>query len=180
MDFPAEHVPLKLTDDGRVVIPIYDQWNNKRGEVVRQCKPYNSWHPKAMSYYDVDYDGMSWFTACAVDNPPKVPVVCLVEDQLSAARLSTHGVTGVALLGTRLTTDRVRTMRRWVAARALDDPQRRSPPVYFALDADAYLEAVKQARFLYNQLDIRVLRLFHDVKDMEDEELANFLRVLSV
>lgn len=167
----------KLTEDGRVLLPVLDRHGQKRGEVVRQCKPYDTWRPKAMSYYDVDYDGMAWFFP---SNEPIVtayyngiPPLCVVEDQLSAMRLASKGVIGVALLGTVLTSSKVATLRGWSS-------EHEGRPVHIALDADAYMQSVAQAKRLYNQLDMRVHRIFHDVKDMDDDELLNFLRVLGV
>jgi hypothetical protein len=161
---------VKRTVEGRAVIAINDRYRQKRGEIVRQCKPYDMWRPKSLSYYDVDYDGMAWFFPGYSKYPQPL---CLVEDPLSAMRLASKGVIGVALLGTVLNSSKVATLRGWSS-------EHEGAPIHLALDADAYMQSVAQAKRLYNQLDMRVHRIFHDVKDMDDDELLNFLRVLGV
>ena len=84
--------------------------------------------------------------------------------------LAQWGVTGVALLGVSVTPQKILDIKRggdWYS-------------INLALDADAYLSAVRQAPVLSRALNIRILRIYNDVKHMENKELGNFLRVLGV
>lgn len=170
LNFYDTALPIRVTPDGRAIIPILDREGMRRGDIVRQPKPYSDRYPKSLSLYDEGYDGMAWFYPA--DSYAEQPL-CLVEDPISAMRLAAHGVIGVALLGTLVTADRATALRLW--SRDND-----GLPVHLALDADAYLFAIKQLKRLYNQLDIRVHSIFHDIKDMDSEELLNFLGVLGV
>ena len=156
---------VRLSEDGRLVIPICDQSGRRKGDCIRQLKPYNTRIPKALTLAEEGYDGMGWYDPKFTEDRG---VTCVVEDAISAMRLAVHGVTGVALLGTRITEDRVKAFIEW------------GQPINLALDADAHMAAVRQAINLRNRLDIRVHRLYHDVKDMDEKELLNFLGVLGV
>jgi hypothetical protein len=170
LNFYNTDLPIRITPDGRAIIPILDREGIRRGDIIRQAKPYSDDYPKSLSLYDEGYDGMAWFYPA--DSKAEQPL-CLVEDPISAMRLAASGVIGVALLGTLVTADRVTTLRQW--ARDND-----GLPIHLALDADAYLFAIRQLKRLYNQLDIRVHSIFYDIKDMDSEELLNFLGVLGV
>jgi hypothetical protein len=167
LNFYDTDVPLRVTDDGRVVIPILDSSGVRRGDVVRQDKPYDKSKPKALSLFEAEYDGMSWFYPLYESHPSK-EIICLVEDSLSAMRLAQRGIVGVALLGVSLDERKVATL---VA---------RGGVVHLALDADAHLVAVRQAQRLRNRLDLRVHRLYHDVKDMSRPDLRKFIEELEL
>ena len=162
--FP-DWVMLRMTDDGRLVIPILDHNGARRGDIVRQGKPYDSDKPKALTYHAQGYSGLAWFIPPNVSNPP----LCVVEDAASAARLAKHGVAGVALLGVFLTQVKLNHILEW----------RRNAPVNIALDADAYRIAVGAAIRLQGQVDLRVHRIFDDVKDMDDGSLALLIASLA-
>lgn len=156
-------IGMRMTDDGRLLIPMCDGEGVRRGDLVRQAKPYDPSKPKQLSFFDpTEYNGMAWFF------PEGEPyALCLVEDPLSAIRLSLHDVIGVSLNGVHLTAERVRAIR--TAWRG---------PIYLALDADATQTALRAARKWRGVADIRTKVLFNDVKDMAHEELVNFLATL--
>jgi hypothetical protein len=160
-------VQLRVTEDGRLVIPILDAEGVRRGDVVRQGKPYDMSRPKSLTYCDEDYSGLAWFM------PELVTIwtpLCLVEDPISAARLASNDVVGVAILGVYLTRPKLTDIRNWAEGM----------PIHLALDADAHAVAVRQAIRHRNRVDLRVHKLYHDVKDMDTDELGNFLRELAV
>jgi len=169
MNFFDTPLAIRVTGDGRAVIPILDRVGVRRGDIVRQPKPYDDTKPKSLSLFEEGYSGIAWFVPESEDAHTQL---CCVEDPLSAMRLAKHGVIGVALLGTRITMPKLRDLRRWTR-----DSEH---PINLALDADAHMQAVKQARQLRNVADIRVHRIYDDVKDMDSNELRNFLGVLGV
>lgn len=168
---------VRLTKDDRLVIPVYDHLGARRGDVVRQLKPYRDGLPKSITLTEPDYCGLAWFFPQELSTPyggeslpPEDFPICVVEDPLSAMRLATHGVVGIALLGAALTTNKTDYIRKVCG----------NLPVNLALDADAYLFSIKQVRRLYNVLNLRVHRLFNDIKDMDVKSLGNFLGDLVV
>jgi len=154
---------FNMTEDSRIIIPIFDRQGGRRGDCVRQLKPYNKALPKALSLYEEGYDGMSWYRPTT-----KCLEMCVVEDAISAIRLACNGVVGVALLGTGLNAVRLRELR----AEGL--------PINLALDADATLSAVRMARKFSSISKLHVHRIFKDIKDMNHDDLWNFLDELVV
>jgi hypothetical protein len=156
----------RLSEDNRLVIPIRDAYGLRKGDILRQLKPYNDYQPKSVSLYEEGYSGMAWFRS---DDTPST-MVCVVEDPLSAARLAYEGVMAVALLGTHITWDRIREISEVIGPGV----------VHIALDADACAQSVRLARVYRNVVDMRVHRIYNDIKDMDCNELLNFLAVLGV
>jgi hypothetical protein len=115
------------------------------------------WSTKALTYLEGDDEPcLSWYGS------PDLTVV-LVEDQLSAMRLSSfyEHLSVCALLGTSLNAAKVREI-------AAQRPTR----VWIALDADATGQAFAMARKWNPGFDsLRVCVLSKDIKDMSDDEI---------
>lgn len=90
------------------------------------------------------------------------PVAVLVEDCASAACVS-HLVTGVAMLGTSLLKEHIVQLKRF-------------DTVYVALDKDATKLGLKTVQTLKPHLDVRMLILEDDLKNMEKGKLDEFIR----
>jgi DNA primase len=101
---------------------------------------------------------MAWY--------PKVgsKSLIVVEDQFSAIRAADY-CTAVALLGTNLNEERAYALRKF------------SPGYqrYLALDQDAFDKAVKLTVQYRGLLGLRLLTLDKDLKDLTNEELAEFM-----
>lgn len=169
---PYATVPLRLTEDNRLVIPMLDRRGVRWGDIVRQLKPYTSDMPKSLSLYDHDaYDGMAWFMPKSTDSCDlSTSPVVVVEDALSAMRLASAGCIGIALVGVHITPER---------AYALSKLKGRH--INLVLDADAYRSvAIRHAIHYASLITFVVHRIFHDVKDMDDEEFGNFMGTLVV
>lgn len=162
------HIRCQLTDDGRIVIPIFDRTGNRRGDSVRQLKPYNTDMPKSLSLYEEEYSGMAWFRPETMYDGEGSTALVVVEDPLSAMRMAYLGYTGVALMGTGISYTRLRELSA------------ENRPINLALDADAVLTAVRHARKYSSISRLHVHPIYHDVKDMNLQELRNFLGNLVV
>jgi hypothetical protein len=160
---------LNFTPEGDVIIPILNSSDERMGDVVRQRKPYDDSRAKSLSLYEEEYSGLAWFRPPGLGDVGNV--MCLVEDPISAMRLATHGVVGISLLGTSVNPRRLREVLEFDSWKT---------GINLALDADAHASAVRYMKSYGNRVDLRVHRLFHDVKDMDSNELLNFLRVLGV
>lgn len=163
-DYVPSNVQCLLTERGDILIPIKDRLGRRRGDCVRQTKPYDTSRPKALSLYEEGYDGMSWFFP--VD--AKDAALIVVEDPLSAMRLAEAGHIGVALMGTTITRERIRHLMK------------ETRPINLALDADATATAVRAMRRHMVTTRLHVHVLYNDIKDMSSEELLNFLTVVVV
>lgn len=141
------------TEQGeRLVIPIKDYYGEVTGSVLRA---FNGALPKAKTH--TEQGAIAWFT-----NPATTSCI-IVEDCLSAIRASDY-LTSVALLGTNFNDN----MAQEIADAGLS-------PVYMALDADAYNKAVKYVMKHRSSLNMRLLRLAKDIKDMTTDELSSLM-----
>jgi DNA primase len=102
-------------------------------------------------------------------NGSKYPFICgskpfaiLVEDCASACAVSKCAV-GVALLGTNLLPEHIKTLTKF---------QR----VYVALDKDATDKAVDMVRVLNNHVPTKLMILRTDLKNMDRDERDDFIR----
>ena len=89
-------------------------------------------------------------------------IAVLVEDCASASCVS-HMVTGVAMLGTSILKDHIEQLKKYSA-------------VYVALDKDATQLALKTVQTLKPSLNVRMLILEQDLKNMEGERRDDFIR----
>lgn len=136
----------------RVVIPVYNQWGELEGSVLRSESGAS---PKALSYTEED--------AIAVFSHPSSRKVIVVEDAYSALRASKY-MTGVALLGTHLNVERVEAIK-----------DIRAEQVKLALDADMAHKTIKYVRQYRNVLPMHPVLLSKDLKNMNEEELVGAL-----
>lgn len=90
------------------------------------------------------------------------PTAVLVEDCASAACVS-HLVTGVAMLGTSLLKEHIVQLKKF-------------DTVYVALDKDATKLGLKTVQTLKPHLDVRMLILEEDLKNMEKGKRDEFIR----
>lgn len=180
---PLSRVVKRAPAEGRYVLPIFDPYGHERGLVLRvpwagapltatrpvpKADTYRSEQGPCQSFYEV--------ALCApyVSKTHERPVV-LVEDQLSAIKLSAYGYNAVAFLGTPVDhllsyngSDRVSEIARWAKERE----------VIVALDPDATEDAFKFARkwsSAFKQLRVAILD-----KDLKDTDHIHFREVLGV
>lgn len=90
--------------------------------------------------------------------------IVVVEDQLSALRAWQLGHTAISLLGTNFSVPKYEEIARY----AHGQPQ--EPTIHLALDADAITKTLRYALRFGGTL--RPLRLWRDLKDASDEEIA--------
>lgn len=148
------------TDLDRYVMPMYDENMEVRGAVSKLKKWVESSAPKALTFLYEGYNGMSWYrtggTALSED-------LWVVEDGLSAFVLNLHGYDAVSLNGTNLNAERIDVLRKakW--------------KIHLCLDADAIRTAIRHSLRYSSTTDIRVHRLVKDFKDMNEEELIEWM-----
>lgn len=138
---------------GRLYVPVFNWKGLRDGYILRSLTGAK---PKALTF--VKSGSMAWY------HKPESTKVILVEDQLSAIRLSKY-VTSVALLGTHLNPSRIHTV---LSAKATD--------YYLWLDGDAFNLAVQYAIKYKHLIKLHVLKLNRDIKDMDEPELNVLLR----
>lgn len=132
---------IRCSDDNRYVLPIYGPVDQLRGHVLRRpvwdgepsppmADDFPSGYPKTMNYWITpSQPKLAWY-----DSTEQSTVV-IVEDQISAIRISNEGVTSVALLGTNFTPNMALDIQRWGGKRYI-----------LALDPDALTKAVAISR----------------------------------
>lgn len=153
---------ILLTGRGSIMIPIRDWRGTRRGEVIRQLPPYDSSEPKARTYKNNNYSGLSWFLPRQSLKPE---AIVLVEDQLSAMRVAENGHVGVALLGTLVDAPRLREVREYSSCL----------PIVLALDSDMRALQMKYVRHFGDRFGMKAVLLSSDIKDMEQSELDELL-----
>lgn len=138
----------------RLYLPIFKYDGTVIGYVARAL--HKDTKPKTLTYQSEP--SMSWY------HQPSSDTLCIVEDQLSALRLSRY-VGAVALLSTNLSQVRVKE----IAASSYKK-------VFLMLDADAFGKAAKLAMDYKDTLKMILVKLPKDVKNMkEEEELIDLL-----
>lgn len=143
----------------RLCLPIWRPDLRKRGVNYRSL---DGTRPKALTYLEEGEVGLSWY-----QRTRKKGVLVLVEDQLSAIRLSQY-CDSVALLGTNFGSDKVTEVK-----------EQGYRHLYLCLDNDATSTAIKLGIKLRDTLpSLKIIPLNKDIKDMTEEELASFLTLL--
>lgn len=141
---------------GRAYIPINNYLGQTRGFVARDL--YGEQSPKALTMLFRPEDGKSgWYYRSRKD------IVVVVEDCFSAIRLSSY-CTSVFLNGTTISEVDVRDLRTIPHGN-----------IYLCLDRDATRSAIKQALALRGSVNITVVPLEKDIKDMTPPELELFM-----
>lgn len=136
----------------RLVLPVQDAQSNLLGVNLRSL---SNQQPKSKLH--VESGALSWYINRTT------PGVIIVEDQFSAIRASDY-LSSVALLGTHFNEDNAYYIKKHARG-----------PVYLALDADAWNQAVRLVVLHRSILPMRLVKLPKDLKDMGDEELNSFM-----
>lgn len=136
----------------RVVLPVKDWQGELLGAVLRS---ESGALPKAKSHTEEDA------VACYVNYSSSDCII--VEDCYSALRASEY-MNAVALLGTNLNDSRVRNIK-----------QQQFRSVYLALDADVYDKVIRYAQQYRSLLRMIPVKLEQDLKNMNVEELKEFM-----
>lgn len=139
-------------DTDRLVLPVQDAQSNLLGVNLRSL---SNQQPKSKLH--VESGALSWYINRTT------PGVIIVEDQFSAIRASDY-LSSVALLGTHFNEDNAYYIKKHARG-----------PVYLALDADAWNQAVRLVVQHRGILPMRLVKLPKDLKDMGDEELNSFM-----
>lgn len=164
---------IKVTDDDRYAFPIWGPRDEYRGVVLRRpiWKDYGvkcprtdryagSEMPKAVSYFEHNCKTkLAWYHSTDEDT------VVLVEDQVSAMRISSEGVTAVAMLGTNFTQEFVLDVQKW----------HKTAKWHICLDPDANMKAIQIANRWRGVFPngLRVLMLPSDPKDYQGNLLKD-------
>lgn len=158
VDTWTEHGWRSAVTGDWLVMPIRDCFGREIGHVTRSLlsKP-----KRVLTYKATDRSFMDWWLTEST-----APVV-VVEDALSACRLSGLGYNSVALLGTGMSRDDARELTRGAEGRE----------IYLALDRDAFGKALQLAdRHRHLVRFSQVLCLNEDLKDVDnDDEIYRIL-----
>lgn len=136
-----------------LVMPIRDHYGRERGHITRTVyedkKRVYTYKATAQPFLDW------WFTELNT-----APVV-VVEDALSACRLSGLGYNAVALLGTGMSQADAREIAQVAGSR----------PIYLALDRDAFQTALKlRQRHLTILTFTKIICLDEDIKNVDSDD----------
>ncbi len=159
----------------RLVVPVLRPDGSNGGLVARAIEPTDE--PKSLTY--IPRSGcMSWFrTAVSAPSPKSESPASLyvagsissqiwvVEDQFSAMRLWQESCVAVALLGTHLNHER-----------AIEISSVNPDRVIIALDKDATAKAVGYAQQFRYALNLQVVALSQDIKDLDEESLKELIK----
>lgn len=133
------------TPDCRLIMPVRDRYGRELGHVTRTFTS-----PKrVMTYKATDRPWLDYWLG-SMDR------LVVVEDQISACRLASVGLSAVALMGTNMSTDQARDM---AAARF--------GRVYLALDRDAFIKSLKLVSRHAHIVPLLPVCLEEDVKNMQ-------------
>lgn len=162
---------FRTTFDRRIYMPIFDSNRLNRGGAVRKYKELYQGRrefssiPKTLNYFTPESDNIcaSWYFKLR-SRLKNSNVLVVVEDIVSAIRL-TDFVDSVSLMGTALSDEKQREIRRKGYDR-----------IVLALDEDATMKALrtKKACSLYLP-NLEVMPLARDIKEMNPEELEDKL-----
>ena len=159
--FVHKYIKAADADGNKVYFPMFDAKGVEHGVIVKQSLPGR---PKSLTHkYEghEDYSGMSWYTNPALR--AETDSVFAVEDCVSALAILRHGHQAVSLNGTLLNDARMYELAKYGGR------------VILCLDADATNKAIALKNKYMGSHDIVVRRLMRDPKDMEVDELRNFL-----
>jgi hypothetical protein len=138
-----------FSDEERIGLPVFSPEGIETGWTLRSI----SKSPKYLPLYDPDYKLGSWYGSPS-------GTILLVEDQLSAAKYNdVTGATAVALLGC--------TLPQQLAVYLSDN--RLSAAL--ALDRDALHKDAKAYLKYRSILDMRIVTIRDDVKNLNDDEV---------
>lgn len=145
---------------GRICFPIYGPDLRQRGACYRS---YTGGTPKTLTSLNTsDSIAMSWYI-----RKRKSPILVIVEDQVSAIRLSSF-YDSVALLSTNLSPAKIKEIG-----------EKDYKKVVLCLDNDATALAVKLTVTLRSKIkNLQMVGLAKDVKDMNQEEFDTLLKNL--
>lgn len=179
-DYPEPGYWVKVTDDGRFAFPIWGPMDEYRGIVIRRptwsdsdlcplvtdSQPYRVTAncPKSKTFLEPGATKGAWYHSMREN------IVVVVEDQVSAMRIASLGVTAYALLGTNFSPQNYKDLQSW----------KNGETVIIALDRDAYLKSVEIAQAWGPALHtgMKVARLMVDPKDYtKDEDLMRDLGI---
>ena len=138
-----------LLSTGQLVMPVRAPTRQTRGHMARTLDGQK----RVFAYKATSQPWLDWWTYGDSDK------VIVVEDQLSACRLSGLDLTACALLGTNISADEAKE----IATTA------RSRPVYLALDRDAFDKALKLSARHRHILPMIPVCLDTDIKDAQND-----------
>lgn len=145
--------------DSRIYVPTFRPNGTTRGYLARDILGTQS--PKALTFlFRTDEPNMGWY------RNKRSKKLVIVEDAFSAIRASEY-MNATYLLGTDLSKGKVDEIRR----ESFD-------VVYLALDKDATRKAIKQALEWRSYLDLKVIELDKDLKDLSRRNLTTFMENL--
>jgi hypothetical protein len=143
-----------------VYCPVRGPGGQQRGWVRRWL---NGTLPKVKGYPGPEHpEGAAWQAWFHTDPKLTRRLVVCVEDVFSAMRLWEVGIASVSLLGVSLTPVKLAELRRFASS------------IVVALDADAFTLAISAAL----RFHIHVRRIEPDIKDMTEEQLAQWTHAL--
>ncbi len=154
----SSYVPhgWKVGEDEALVMPILCPVGGVRGHATRTfTKPKRCYTYKATAQPWLD-----WWTGDR-DGP-----LVIVEDTLSACRLSGLEIQAVALLGTGMTVEQAQEIKAYSSANSC---------VYLALDRDAFNKAIHMRRRHKHILDLRPICLMEDIKNIPEDRTVRSL-----
>lgn len=144
----------RLSEDGQtLVMSIRDPCGMERGHQTRTLYLDEK---RCFTFKATAQPFLDWW----IDRENSAPVV-VVEDALSACRLSGLGYNAVALLGTGMSNEDAREIRQTAGDRR----------IVIALDRDAFDKAIKLAqrhRYILGPTDVICLQ--EDIKNMQDDD----------
>lgn len=145
---------------GRLCFPIYGPDSRERGEVYRS---YSGGYPKTITRLrNPDDLAFCWYIRRRAS-----PVLVIVEDQISAVKVSEY-YDSAALLGTNFSEAKVKEVKA-----------RGYKRIYLCLDNDATGVAVRLILKYRSALpQLQVIGLDKDIKNMDEEEFETFLAKL--
>ena len=157
---------VKLTYDKRLAFPIRSPNNVHKGYSIRKEKELYSGTreygsiPKAWKFIKDDESSQASWYRCKRHSKKNSDQLVVVEDMLSAVRLTPH-CDSVALLGTNLLRPVIQAIK-----------QHRYETVWLALDDDATRKAFSLVRRFQSELpNMNVMYLAKDIKNMSEDEL---------
>ena len=156
--------PMLDESTNRIAFPIYGPMGMRRGWLLRSYD-YSAHGPKALTRMDVsDEPHLAWYRV----NPSSSRVI-VVEDIPSAVRASRHLPQAVAMLGAGIGPDYVNEICQFARH------------IVWAFDADATVQAFEHHRKYSNFFESsQVLPLKRDLKDMDEHELSDTIRPVSI
>jgi hypothetical protein len=166
-EYPEPGYWVKETDDGRYAFPLWGRMDEPRGVVIRE-PTWDRGHwsrapiyregggysgPKSRTYLETPTTVRAgWYHSLRED------IVVIVEDQVSAMRITELGLTGYAILGTHLNQEHINDLMQW----------KNGKRYILALDPDAIQTSLRHMRRWHGSIPLTVASsLKYDPKDYE-------------